>query len=182
MFAPWKKNYDQPGQCIKKQRHYFANKGPSSQSYLLSSHVWMWELDDKESWLLKNWSFWTVVLEKTLESPLDTKDIQPVHPKGDQSWIFIGRLILKLKLQYSGHLMQRTDSWKRPWCLEWLKAGDGAKRLWDGWMASPTQWVWGWVNSRSLGWTGKTDMLQSMGSQSGIWLGNRTRNMVKPRL
>ena len=77
---------------IKKQRHYFANKGPSSQGYGFSSgHVWMWELDYKESLAPKNWSFWTVVLEKTLESPLDCKEIQPVHPKGDQSWVFIGR-------------------------------------------------------------------------------------------
>ena len=78
-------------QHIKKQRHYFANKGPSSQGYgFSSSHVWMWELDYKESWALKNWCFWTVVLEKTLESPLDCKKIQPVHSKGDQSWAFIG--------------------------------------------------------------------------------------------
>ena len=80
------------GSCSDGQRHYFANKGPSSQSYgFSSSHVWMWELDNKESWLPKNWCFWTVVLEKALESPLDCKEIQPVHPKGDQSWIFIGR-------------------------------------------------------------------------------------------
>ena len=79
-------------QHIKKQRHYFANKGPSSQGYGFSSgHVWMWELDYKESWGPKNWCFWTVVLEKTLESPLDCKEVQPVHPKGNQSWIFIGR-------------------------------------------------------------------------------------------
>ena len=77
---------------IKKQRHYFANKGPSSQSYgFSSSHVWMWNLDYKESWATKIWCFWTVVLEKTLESPLDCKEIKPVHPKGNQSWIFIGR-------------------------------------------------------------------------------------------
>ena len=77
---------------LKKQRHHFANKGPSSQSYGFSSrHVWMWELDHKESWALKNWYFWIVMLEKTLESPLDSKEIQPVHPKGNQSWIFIGR-------------------------------------------------------------------------------------------
>ena len=76
---------------LKKQRHYFANKGPSSQSYGFSSHVWLWELDYKESWVPKNWCFWTVVLEKTLESPLDCKEIQPGNPKGDQSWIFIGR-------------------------------------------------------------------------------------------
>ena len=92
MLAPWKKSYDQPRQHVKKQRHYFVNKGPSSQGYGLSSgHAWMWELDYKESWVLKNWCFWTMVLEKTLESPLDCKEIQPVHLKGDQSWVFIGR-------------------------------------------------------------------------------------------
>ena len=90
--APWKKSYDQLRQHIKKQSHYFANKGPSSQSYCFSSsHVWMWELEYKESWALKNWCFWTVVLEKTLESPLDCKEIRPVHSEGDQSWVFIGR-------------------------------------------------------------------------------------------
>ena len=82
--------YDQPRQHIKKQRHYFANKCPSSHGFS-SSHVWMWELDYKESWALKNWCFWTMVLEKTLESPLDCKEVQPVHSKGDQSWVFIGR-------------------------------------------------------------------------------------------
>ena len=93
MFTSWKKSYDQPRQHIKKQRHYFANKGPSSQSYgFSSSHVWIWEMDYKESWALKNWCFLTVVLEKTLESPLDCKEIQQVHPKGNQSWIFIGRI------------------------------------------------------------------------------------------
>ena len=89
-------------------------KGPYSQSYdFSSSHVWVWELDYKESWALKNWCFWTVVLEKTLESPLDCKEIQLVHPKGDQSWIFTGRTMLKLKLQYFGHLMWRTDSFEK---------------------------------------------------------------------
>ena len=92
MLTHWKKSYDQPRQHIKKQRHYFANKGPSSQSYgFSSSHVWMWELDHKGSWVPKNRCFWTVVLEKALESPLHSKEIQPVHPKGNQSWIFIGR-------------------------------------------------------------------------------------------
>ena len=91
--APWKKSYDQPRQHIKKQRHYFADKNLSSQSYgFSSSHVWMWELDYKEIWAPKNWYFWTMVLEKTRESPLDCKEIQPVHPKGDQSWLFIGRM------------------------------------------------------------------------------------------
>ena len=92
MLAPWKKSYDQPRQHIKKQRHYFADKSPSSQSYgFSSSHVWMWEVDYKESWALKNWCFWTVVLEKTLENPLDCKEIKLIVPKGNQSWIFIGR-------------------------------------------------------------------------------------------
>ena len=163
MLAPRKKSYDKPRQDIKKQRHYFANKGPYSQSYgFSSSHVWMWELDPKEGWVPKNWCFQTVVLEKTSESPLDCKEIQPVHPKGDQSWIFMGRtdaeaeapifwppheknwligedlrvtwtarrsnqsilkeispeyslqiLMLKLKLQYFGHLMQRADSFEK---------------------------------------------------------------------
>ena len=92
MLTLWKESYHQPRQHIKKQRHYFSNKGPSSQGYGFScGHVWMWELDCEESWGPKNWCFWTVVLEKTLESPLDSKEIQPVHPKGDQSWVFIGR-------------------------------------------------------------------------------------------
>ena len=90
--TPWKKSYDQPRQYIKNQRHYFANKGLSGQSCGFSSHhIWMWELDCKESWASKNWCCWTVVLEKTLESPLDCKEIQPVHPRGKLSLIFIGR-------------------------------------------------------------------------------------------
>ena len=114
MLTPWKKSYDQPRPNIKKQRHYFANKGPSSQSYgFPSSHEWMWELDYKGSWVLKNWCFWTVVLEKTLESPLDCKEIQPVHSKGNQSLISIEILMLKLKLQYSGHLMWRINSFEK---------------------------------------------------------------------
>ena len=91
-FPPWKESYDQPRQHIEKHRYYFANKGLSSQGYGFSSgHIWMWVLDCEESWVPKNWCFWTVVLEKTLESPLDSKEIQPVHPKGSQSWIFTGR-------------------------------------------------------------------------------------------
>ena len=90
--TPWKESCDQHRQHIKKQKHYFANKGPPSQSYgFSSSHVWMWELNHKESWVLKNWCFWTVVLEKTLESPLYSKEFQPVHPKENQSRIFIKR-------------------------------------------------------------------------------------------
>ena len=114
MLTPWKKNYEQPRQHIKKQRHYFANKSLSGQGYGFSSgHVWMWELDYEESWAPKNWCFWTVVLEKTLESPSNCKEIQPAHPKGDQCWVFIGGLMLKLKLQYFGHLMLRTHSFEK---------------------------------------------------------------------
>ena len=92
MLTLWKDSYDQPRQHIKKQRYYFANKGLSSQGYGFSSgHVWIRGLDYKESWAPENWCFWTVVLEKTLESPLDCKEIQPVHPKGNQSWVFTGR-------------------------------------------------------------------------------------------
>ena len=114
--SPWKKSYDQPRQHIKMQRHYFANKGPSSQGYgFSSSHVWMWELDYKESWALKNWCFWTVVLEKTLESPLDCKEIQPVHPKGNQYWILIGRTDVEAEtLIFQPPDMKNWLIWKDP--------------------------------------------------------------------
>ena len=111
MLAPWKKSYDQLRQHIKKQRHCFANKGPSSQSYdFSSSHVLMWELVYKESWVPKNWCLCTVVYEKTLESPLDCKEIQPVNPKGNSPEYALEGLMLKLKLQYLGHLIWRSDS------------------------------------------------------------------------
>ena len=110
MLTPWKESYDQPRQHIRKQRHYFVNKGPSIQGYGFPSiHVWMWELDYKESWALKNWCFWTVMLEKTLESPLDCKEIQPVHPKGNQSWIFTGRTDAEAETPILCHLIWRTD-------------------------------------------------------------------------
>ena len=120
----WKKSYDQPRQPIKKQRHYFSNKCQSSQSYgFSSSHVWMWELDYKESWAPKNWCFWTAVLEKTLESPLDCKEIQPVHPTGNQSWIFIGKTDAEAETPVLRHMMWRTDSLEQTLLLERLKAG-----------------------------------------------------------
>ena len=126
----------------------------------------MWELDHKGSWAPKNWCFWTVVLEKTLESPLDCREIQPVHPKEISPEYSLEGLMLKLKLQYSGHLMRRTDFLKRPWCWERLKAGgEGDDRGWDVWMASVTRCSWVSVNSRSWWWTGKPGVLQSMGSQ-----------------
>ena len=107
------------------QRHYFAYKGPSSQSYgFSSSHVWMWESDHKESWALKNWCFWNVVLEKAFEGPLGSKEIKPDYFLKEISPEYsLERLILKLKLQYFGHLMQRTNSLEKTWCWERLKAG-----------------------------------------------------------
>ena len=126
----------------------------------------MWELKYKESWVLKNWCFWTVVLEKTLESPLDSKEIQPVHPQGNQSWIFIGRTDTEAELQSFGHLMRRTDSFKKTLIWERLRAGgEGDDRVWDDLMASPTQWTRVWVNSGSWWWTGRPGMLQNMRSQ-----------------
>ena len=116
MFGPWKESYDQPRQHIKKQRYRFPNKGPSSQSYgFFSSHVWMWELDYKESWALKNWCFWTVVLEKTLESPLECKESQPVNPNGNQSWIFIGSTDAKAETPiFVATLCEELTHWKDP--------------------------------------------------------------------
>ena len=142
----------------------------SSQGYgFSSSHVWMWEVDHKKSWAPKNWCFWTVVLEKTPESPLYSKEIQPVHPKGDKSWVFIGRTDVEAETP----ILWPSDAkswliWKDPaWCWERLKArGEGDNRGWDGWMASLTQWTWVWVNSGSWWWTGRPGMLHSMGSQS----------------
>ena len=129
----------------------------------------MWELDYKECWALKNWFFWTVVLEKTLESPLDCKEIQPVHPKVYQFVCSLEGLMLKLKLQYFGHLMWRTDSFERPWCWERSKTGgEGNNRRRDGWMVSLTQWTWDWVNSRNWWWIGRPGMMRSIGSQR-VW-------------
>ena len=167
MLAPWKESYDQPRQQIKKQRHYFANKGPSSQGYgFSSSHVWMWELDCEENWALKNWCFWTVVLEKTLESPLDCEEIQPVHSKGDQSWVFIGRTDVEAETP----VLWPPDGkswfiWKVPDTGNDWRQEEKGMTGWDGWMASLTQWTWVWVNSGSWWWTGRHGMLQSMGLQ-----------------
>ena len=165
MLAHWKKSYNKPRQYIKKQRHYLANKGLSSQGYGFSSgHVWMWELDNTESWVPKNWCFWTVVLEKTLESPLARdyqailKEISPGCSLKDWCWSWNSNTL--------------ATSWevlihcKRPWCWEGLGAeGEGEYRGWDGWMASLTQWTWVWVDSGSWWWTGRPGMLRFMGSQ-----------------
>ena len=141
-----------------------ANKGLSSQGYGLSrGHVWMWELDCKESWVAKSWCFWTVVLEKTLESPLDCKEIKPVNPKGNQSWMFIGRTDVEAETPIlwppdaKNWLIWRLSCWAR------LKAGKNEDhRGWGSWMASPIQWTWVWASSGSWWWTGKPGMLQSM--------------------
>ena len=163
-----KKSCDNPGQHIKKQRPDFATKGPSSQSYgFSSSHVWMWELDHKESWAPKNWWFWTVVLKKTLVSPLDSKKVQPINPKGSQSWIFIERT----DAEAEAPILWPPDAknWlirKEPDAGERLKAGgEGYNRGWDGWMASLTSWIWVWASSRNWWRTGKPAALQSLGSQ-----------------
>ena len=148
------------------QRHYFADKSPSSQGYgLSSSHVWMWELDYIESWVEKNCCFWTVVLEKTLKSPLDCKEIHPVHPKGNQSWIFFGRTDSEAELQYFDHLMQRTDSFEKTLMLEKTE-GERRGRQRIRWLDGITDSVdMSWVNSGSCWWTGRPGVLQSMGSQ-----------------
>ena len=150
---------------IFKSRYYFANKGPSSQGYGFScGHVWMWQLDYKESWAPKNWCFWTVVLEKTLESPLDCKEIQPVHPKGDQPWVFIGRS----DVEGETPILWPPDVkswliWKDRYAgKDW---GEGDDRGWDGWMASLTRRTWACVDSGSWWWTGRPGMPRFMGSQ-----------------
>ena len=157
-------NLGQTRQRIKKQKHYFVDKGPSSQSYgFSSSHVWIWESDHKESWALKNWCFWTVVLEKTLESPLDCKEMKPVHPKGNQSWIFIGRTDAEAETpvlwppDMKNWLIGKDPDAGRDW--RWEEKGTiedemvGRHHDW---------WTWVWVNSGSWWWTGKPGVLQSM--------------------
>ena len=164
--TPWKESYDQPRQHNKKQRHYFANNGPSSQGYGLSnSHVWMWELYYKESWVLKNWCFWTVVLEKTLENPLDCKEIQTVLKRISPECSLEG-LMLKLKLQSFGHLMWGTDSLEKTLMLGKTEGGRrrGQQKM---------RWLDGITNSMDMGlgglgcwWrTGWPGMLRFMGSQ-----------------
>ena len=135
---------------MKKQRHHFANKWPYSQSYgFSSSHVQMWELDHKEGWAPKHWCTRPVMLEKTLESPLDSKEIKPVQPKGNQSWIFIGRTDAEAEAPIlSPPKWKEPILWKTPWCWERLNlGGEGDDRGWDGWMKSPIQQIWTWANS-----------------------------------
>ena len=155
MLTPGKKSHDQPRQHIKKQtlkkreRHYFVNKDLSSQGYgLSSSHVWIWELDYKESWTQKNWCFWTVVLEKLLRVPWTAR-------RSNQSilkdWRILRNINWKDWCWSSNNLAtwcEEPSYWKRPWCWERLKAGVEG-RGWDGWMASLTRWTWFWASSMS---------------------------------
>ena len=154
---------------LKKQRRYFADKGLYSQSYgFFSSHIWMWEVNHKEGWVLKNWCFWTVVLEKTLESPLDFKEIKPINPKENQSWIFIGRTDAKAETPIlGGLLMRRTDSLEKDPDAgkDWRQEEKGTDRGW--WLDGITDSMdMSWASSGSWWWTGKPGVLQSMGSQN----------------
>ena len=127
-----------------KAEKHFANKDLYSQSNgFSSSHVWMWELDHKEGQLLKNWSFQTVVLERTLESPLDSKEIKPVNLKGNQLWILSGRTDAEAETPILWPPDEKNWLTVKDWCWERLKAGgQGGNRGWDGWMASQTRWTW----------------------------------------
>ena len=151
--APWKKSYDHPRQHIKKQRHCFANKAPSSQSYgFSSSHVWMWELDYKESWIPKNWCFWTVVSEKTLESPLECKINLSVIKEINPEYLLEG-LMVKLKLQYFGHLMQRANTLEKT-----LTLGNIEGRRRSGWQRS--RWLDGITDSMDMSLSRLQEMLK----------------------
>ena len=170
MLTPSKESYDQPRQHIKKQRHYFVNKGPSNQGYdFSSSHVCMWELDYKESWAPKNKCVWTVVLKKTLglqgdpTRPSQRKSVLNIH-WNDWYWSWNSNTLAT----WWGELTHL----KRLWCWERLNARlEGDNRGWDGWMASLTQWTWVWVNSWSWWWIGRLGVLSMvpMGSLSKSW-------------
>ena len=180
------KSYDQPRQPIKKQRHYFANKGPSSQGYGFSSnHVWMWELDCEESWALKNWCFWTVVLEKTLESPWTARRSNQSILKEISPGCSLEGVMLKLKLQYFGHLMRRADSFEKTLMLGKIEAGgEGDDRYWDHWMASPTQWTWGLSKLQELvmdreAWRAAIHEVTKSQTQLSDWTGTGSLNETK---
>ena len=151
------------------------HKGPSSQGYgFSSSHVWMWELDYKESWAPKNWCFWAVVLEKTLQGPLDCKEIQPVHLK-DVLSVHWKEWCWSWNANTLATWWEELTHWKRSWCWGRLGAGgEGDDRGWGGWMASPIQWTWVWVGSGSWWWTGRPDVLRFMGLPSRTPLSNWT--------
>ena len=151
MLAPCKKSYNKPTQCLKKLRYHFANKGPKSQSYRFSSsYIRMCELDHKEGWAPKNWCFWTMVLEKALQSSLDSKEIKSVNPKGNQPRIFIGRTDAEAPILWPLDVKSQLTG-KDPWCWERLRAGgEGENKGWHGWMALSTQWTWVWATPRTV--------------------------------
>ena len=139
MLAPWKEDYDKSRLHAKKQRYQFANKCPYSHSYgVSSSHIWMWELDHKESWALKDWWFWTVVLEKTRESPLDCKNIKPVNPKGNQFWIFTGRTDAEVKAPILWSPEGRTDPLEKTLMLGKIQGGRRRERQRMRWLNGST--------------------------------------------
>ena len=181
-----KETYDKPRQHIKKQRHYFADKVPSSQSCgFSSSHVWIWELAYKESWVLKNWCFWTVVLEKPLRVPWTARRSNQSILKEISPEYALEGLMLKLKLQNYGRLMLRTDSLEKTWCWESSKVGGiGDIGEWDDWKVSPTWWTWVWVSSGSWWWTQRPGLLQSTGSPrvGHKWSTELTENSGKKRI
>ena len=165
MFPPWKESYDQPRQHIKKQRHYFADKGLSSQSYgFSSSQLWVWESDHKESWQLKNWCLWIVVLEKTLESPLDWKDIKSVNPKGNQSWIVIdaeAETPILWPPDVKNWLIEKDPDAGKHWRQEEKGMTEDKMVQWHHWLHGHEVEQF----SSSWWWTGRPGMLQFMGSQ-----------------
>ena len=153
---------------FKKQRCHFAHKDPHSRSYgFSSSHLWMWELDHKEGWTLKNWCFWIVVLDKTLESPLDCKEIKPVKPKGNQSLILIGKTNAKAPILWQPNAKNWLIGRDPDAGKDWRQMEKSVTADWGDWMASLNQWTWIRANSRRWRWwkTGTPDMLKSMGSQ-----------------
>ena len=163
MLTPWKNSYNKSRQCIKKADNRLVDKNPSSQNYVFSrTHVWMWKLDHKEAWAPEKWHFWTVVLEKTLERPLDCKEIKPVNPKGNQPWIFTEGLMLKTEApvlwppDVKSWLTREDPDARKNWVEE-----KGATEE----MASLTQWILVWANSRRWRRTEKPGVLQFMGFQ-----------------
>ena len=153
---------------IKKQRHHFANKGLYSQSYdFSSSHVGMWDLNHKEGWVLENWCFSVVVLEKTPESPLDCKEIKPVNSKGHQPWIFTERIDAEVEapILWPPNVRRQLIGKDPEAGKDWRQEETGSDKAWDGWMASPTQWRWVWASSGKYWRTEKPGVLQSMESQ-----------------
>ena len=156
-------------------------KGLYGESYgFSSSHVWMWELDHKENWVLKNWCFWTVVLEMTLWSPLDCKEIKALNPKGNQSWIFISKMyaVAEAPILWPPYV-KRWLIEKGPNAGKKLKVGvEGEDREWYGSMASPAQWTWVWASSRGWWWKSKPDVLQFMGKESDLQRVQLTKSQI----